>query len=84
MVKKKCPYCGSEHITQVNNLCYICKDCYKTLNEEKVCKSCVYWRPYKSIVPWGDCMKFCHPENTDPLYTQADDECHKRYDGLMK
>lgn len=47
-----------------------------------ICKECKDWRPYKSIVPWGDCERFRHPENADPLHTKASDECHKKYDGI--
>ena len=47
------------------------------------CKECEHWRPYKALVPWGDCEKFRHPQNNDPLYTEADDECHGKYDDFL-
>ena len=48
-----------------------------------ICKECKEWKPYKGVLePWGDCKRYCHPQNNDPLHTKADDECHKKYDGI--
>lgn len=83
-MKKKCPYCWGE--VDEHDGIYVCRNCGKLSSEEKECGKCIWWRAYhggkRETLPddWGDCNKFCHPENADPLYTQANDKCHGEYD----